>query len=83
MARDRPIEISYEALGDPVAALVDEYEHWRVVHRNHSWDNRFTPRPDWGPVLTDDLSPVDLWAEATNRAARRELHRAFADGGSW
>jgi hypothetical protein len=28
-------------------------------------------------VLTDDLNPVDLWAERINLAARRDLHRFF------
>jgi len=83
IGRDEPIDITYEQLGDPVAALGDDYEHWRVVHRNHSWDNRFEPDSGWGPVLTDDLSPVDLWAEEVNRVARRDLHRMFAAGGSW
>jgi spermidine synthase len=83
LASARPIDVSYEALGDPVAALVDVYEHWWVVTRNHAWDNRFVADPAWGPVLTDDLNPVDLWAEETNRVARQALHKTFAAGGSW
>jgi spermidine synthase len=83
LASERPLDLPLAVLGDPVDALADIYEHWRVVHRNHSWDNRFEPQPTWGPVLTDDLSPVDLWAEETNLVARRDLHRAFAAGGSW
>ena len=83
MGRDRPIEIAREDLGDPVGSLADDYEHWRVLTRLHAWDNRFAPEPGWGPVLTDDLNPSDLWAEETNRAARKALHSEFALGGSW
>src|SRR5207247_2618373 len=70
-------------LGGPVASLAEDYEHWRVVTRLHAWDNRFAPEPGWGPVLTDDLNPSDLWAEETNQAARKALHSEFALGGSW
>uniref|UniRef100_A0A832MLK8 PABS domain-containing protein n=1 Tax=Eiseniibacteriota bacterium TaxID=2212470 RepID=A0A832MLK8_UNCEI len=77
LACDRPLEIADEVLGDPVGALSDPYEHWRVLLRRHAWHNRFTP--EGGLVLTDDRSPVDVWAEDINRVARRELHAFFAD----
>ncbi|MGH7727122.1 MAG: fused MFS/spermidine synthase [Candidatus Eiseniibacteriota bacterium] len=84
LASDRPLEISEEALGDPVAALGDPYDHWRVVTRNHGWENRFEPGLKSGLVLTDDRNPADVWAEEINRQARRELHALFASSGlSW
>jgi hypothetical protein len=83
VATDRPIDIPYERLGDPVASINDDYEHWRVVTRNHAWDNRFGPKPGWGPVLTDDLNPSDLWAEETNLEARRQLHQQLKRAASW
>lgn len=79
-ASDRAMTISDAALGDPVQALVDPHEHWRVVTRRHAWDNRFEPVVSpLAPPLTDDRNRVDLWAEEINRAARRELHRALGD----
>lgn len=75
MAADRPMEISDATLGNPADWEVDPYLHWRVVLRNHAWDNRFVP--EGGQVLTDDLNPVDLWAERINLVARRDLHRFF------
>jgi spermidine synthase len=52
--------------------------------QNHAWDNRFVPDTRNAPVLTDDLNPVDLWAEAINLAARKDLHRYFEQSGlSW
>lgn len=84
LASHRPLAVSDEDLGDPVATLSDDYEHWRVLQRIHAWDNRFGPEPGWGPVLTDDRNPADLWAEGINLAARRELHAFFGlRGGSW
>ena len=84
MASDRDLAISDAALGDPIAWIDDPYLHWRIVLRNHAWDNRFSPEPGWGPVLTDDLNPVDVWAERINLAARRELHQVFGpDTPSW
>ena len=41
---------------------------------NHAWDNRYEPPAAGGSVLTDDLNPVDLWAEAINLEARKVLH---------
>jgi spermidine synthase len=55
-----------------------------AFHQNRAWDNRFVPDGSYAPVLTDDLNPVDLWAEATNLAARKGLHRYFDQAGvSW
>lgn len=84
LAADRPLEVPDAALGDPVATLSDDWEHWRVLQRTHAWDNRFEVDPAWGPVLTDDLNPSDVWAEGINRSARRELHAFFGPAGrSW
>ena len=71
------MEISDEALGNPADYVADDYLHWTVVLRNHAWDNRFVPGREGGQVLTDDLNPVDLWAEDINRVERRDLHRFF------
>lgn len=54
-----------------------------VYAKNHAWDNRFAPEAAGAPVLTDDLSPVDLWSERINRAARAELHARFEAGLAW
>ena len=78
LASDRPMEISDDALGHPVDWLADEYLHWRVVLRNHAWDNRFVP--GGGQVLTDDLNPSDVWGERINLVARHELHALFGRG---
>ena len=52
--------------------------------RIFAWDNRFEADTRNAPVLTDDLNPVDLWAEEINLAARRDLHRYFQPSGlSW
>ena len=71
VASDREPAISDEALGDPVATLPDEQEHWRVVTRMHAWANRF--HPTGGRVLTDDWNPSDLRAEEINLASRRRV----------
>jgi spermidine synthase len=53
-------------------------------HQSHAWDYRYEPDTRHVPVLTDDLNPVDLWAEAINLTARRNLHRYFEESGlSW
>jgi hypothetical protein len=71
-------------LGAPRDYLPEPYMHWVVVQRNHAWDNRFVPDTSGAPILTDDLNPVDLWAERINRVARKELHDFFKeDGLSW
>ncbi len=82
-AADRPLAIPDSVLGRPRDALSDDYEHWRVLQRNHAWDNRFEPGAEGARILTDDLNPVDLWAEDVNRVARRELHQLFAHAPGW
>ncbi|TMQ69956.1 MAG: hypothetical protein E6K80_10040 [Candidatus Eisenbacteria bacterium] len=77
LASDRPLEISDAALGNPADYIADDYLHWTVVLRNHAWENRFVPGRTGGQVLTDDLDPVDVWAERINLAARVDLHRFF------
>jgi spermidine synthase len=74
MASDRDLDFTAEQLGDPVATLSDEDDHFRVVSRMHGWYNRYAPRR--GRVLTDDWNPVDLRAEAINRASRESVRRA-------
>ena len=84
LASDREMDFPLEKLGAPYDYLPDPYMHQVVVQRNHAWDNRFVPRTDNAPILTDDLNPVDLWAERINRVARKELHDFFKkDGLSW
>jgi len=77
MASDRPLDLDPELLGDPVATLTDDDEHFRVVTRHHAWENRFVPRN--GRVLTDDWNPADLRAEEINLAARRLLRTEIPD----
>jgi len=63
---------------DPRFKLTAAYQ------QGHAWDNRFTPDIRGVPILTDDLNPVDLWTEAINLVARRQLHGYFgASGLSW
>jgi len=71
-ASDRAIEVPDSLLGDVVASLTNEYDHWRVVTRHHAWDNRFEPG-ERGLVLTDDRNPADLWSQEINLVARRQL----------
>jgi predicted membrane-bound spermidine synthase len=75
LASDRELDFPEGMLGRPSEFLDDPYWHWVVVTRNHAWDNRFDPRiPGGVPILTDELNPVDVWAEEINLEARRELH---------
>lgn len=54
--------------------------YWKV----HGWDNQFEPNITQAPVLTDDLNPIDTWAEDVNFAARKDLHKYFAGtAASW
>jgi spermidine synthase len=77
MASDRALDVPEGALGDPVIALEDEDEHFRVVARHHAWENRY--EPGHGRVLTDDWNPSDLRAEQINLAARKWLRTQFPD----
>jgi spermidine synthase len=61
-----------------------DYQLTPAYHQVHAWSNRFVPDTREAPVLTDDLNPVDLWAEAINLVARRDLHWYFEESGlSW
>jgi hypothetical protein len=72
-ASDRAIDVPDSLLGDPVATLTVEYDHWRVLTRIHAWENRFEPGASAGLVLTDDKNPADLWSQRINLVARRQL----------
>jgi spermidine synthase len=62
----------------PLDRLTAEYD------RFHAWENRFAPDTRGVSVLTDDLNPSDLWAEAINLATRKRLHEFFGEKGvSW
>lgn len=74
MASDRPLELKEELPG-PAGRFTREY------HRVHAWDNRFTVASSEASVLTDDLNPIDIWAERVNLVARRQLHEAFSERG--
>ena len=50
-------------------------------NRAHAWDNRFVVDLAGVRVITDDLNPVDLWAEHINLATRKELHEYFGSRG--
>lgn len=77
LASNRPLELTEEP-PVPLDRFAPEYD------RAHAWDNRFTVKPEWGPVLTDDLNPVDVWAERVNLEARKGLHEFFGTRGlSW
>jgi spermidine synthase len=79
--RDR-VEFAEDRLEQPYAVLLRQgagWLHWATVQRNHAWNNRFEPAAERAVVLTDDLNPVDLWAEEINLVARRELHKFFGD----
>ncbi|MBI1807614.1 MAG: hypothetical protein HYR76_11240 [Ignavibacteria bacterium] len=41
----------------------------------------FTPDISHARVLTDDLNPIDLRAQAINLVARQDLHQYFQQGG--
>ena len=74
LAADRPLKIDDSDLGDLYQLLAHPYQHEVAVQQHHAWDNRFEPEIAGMPVLTDDRNPVDLWAEAINLAARRQMH---------
>ncbi len=81
LASNRELKLSHPVEGD-VTDL--NYLSTPAYHQNLAWYNRFAPDTLKVPVLTDDMNPVDLWAEAINLTARRNLHRYFAESGlSW
>lgn len=55
-----------------------EYRFGPKYQKVHAWDNRFVADTRNAPILTDDLNPVDIWAERINHVARQELHDYFA-----
>jgi spermidine synthase len=75
LASRRPLEFDENFLEHPQDYVDDVYRHWVVVQKNHAWDNRFAPKTENLPLLTDDLNSVDLWAENINLTARRMLHK--------
>lgn len=85
IAANRILEFPDEYLGRPADYVdVDPYEHWKVVQRNHAWDNRFVPETTGAQILTDDRNPLDIWSEEINFRERKELHRFFGElGVSW
>jgi spermidine synthase len=84
LAASRSLELADDTLPHPREFLHEPELHWQIVQQNHAWDNRYQPRTDGLPVLTDDRNRVELWAEEVNRIARRSLHEFFGrDGLSW
>ena len=65
-------------------SLEPDWRYGPGYQKVHAWDNRFAPDIRGSPLLTDDLNPVDLRAEAIALAARTDLHRYFqVSGVSW
>ncbi len=55
-----------------------------AFQQHRAWDRRFVPDVRDAPILTDDLNPVDVWSEAINVLARKDLHAHFGeDGRNW
>lgn len=76
VASNRQLKLSEHLLDRPGEHEQDRYRHWYDLQLNHAWDNRFVPKIDDinTPTLTDDLNPIELWAESINLVARRNLH---------
>lgn len=86
VASRRPLDFSAPdtVIGHPRDFLPEPYQHWVVITQNHAWNNAYRPDPAGAVVMTDDRTPVDLWAERINRAARKDLHAYFGrDDVSW
>jgi spermidine synthase len=80
-AANRELELKRELERD---YFDQDYRFGANYHRVHAWDNRFSPDTRRAPMLTDDLNPVEVWSEAVNFAARKELHEYFEKSGlSW
>jgi spermidine synthase len=79
LASDRPLDLQpVDEPPIPSSRMSQEY------HEFHAWENRFTAETRDAVVLTDDLNPIDVWAERINRVARKNLHSYFgSDGLSW
>lgn len=77
LASNRSLDLKQEP-PVPTDRFSPEYD------RAHAWDNRFEENIAGAPILTDDLNPVDIWAERVSLAARKVFHETFkAHGISW
>ncbi|MDZ4806614.1 MAG: fused MFS/spermidine synthase [Candidatus Eisenbacteria bacterium] len=86
LASDRSLEIgeTLQLFGHPKDFVPDTYRHFAIIQKLHAWDNAFLPDLSGVPIMTDDRTPVDLWAERINWVARKDLHDYFGkDGSSW
>lgn len=63
--------VPFEEPSIPLTRFSAEY------NRFHAWENRFEPAPTPSLLLTDDLNPIDVWAEGINLANRKRLHKFF------
>ena len=78
LASNRKLEFPEEWLGNPADYVdFDRHEHWKVIQKNHAWNNRFYPETENACILTDDLNPIDIWTEEINLAYRKELREFF------
>ncbi len=84
VASHEPLPLTDEQLPDPSTFFQNPDALWVVQQQLHAWLNRYEPPREGAMVLTDDKSPVEVWADRVNHAARRELHAFFGpNGGSW
>lgn len=74
LASDRNLELIEEP-PLPLDRFSAEYD------RAHAWDNRFQIDTTAIQVLTDELNPIDIWAERVNYVARKDLHNKFRPSG--
>ena len=74
LASNRELNLKEEPPG-PQDRFTPEYD------RAHAWDNRYEVDTAGIPVLTDDLNPIDIWAERANLEERRGLHAFFKKPG--
>ena len=73
-----------QLFGHPKDFVPDTYRHYAIMQQLHAWDNAYVPDPAGAPIMTDDRTPIDLWAERINWEARKDLHDYFGkDGTSW
>jgi len=71
---DKPLVLKQE-LPAPTDRFSPEYD------QTHAWDNRFQVDTTGIQILTDELNPVDVWAERINLVARKDLHKYFPEKG--
>lgn len=81
LASNHQLDLPEDMPGHPKDYLHNDYMHWYILQLNHAWENRFVPEADNTLLLTDDLNPVDLWAETINLVGRKDLHRYFGQKG--